>query len=105
VDDIQLVLVDAACRYHSPALLGDALAMGVRITHMRRSSFAFAYRLICVPDGRLVAEARTIQTAYDPLAARIIPIDPELRAAVERFEGCHFDPTEIIPAWGRHERR
>jgi acyl-CoA thioester hydrolase len=105
VDDIRLVLVDAACRYHSPALLGDPLAMGIRITHLRRSSFAFAYRLISRADGRLVAEARTIQTAYDPRAARIIPIDPELRTAVERFEGCHFDPTEIIPPWGRHEHR
>jgi acyl-CoA thioester hydrolase len=105
VDDVRLVLVDAACRYHSPALLGDPLAMGVRVTHMRRTSFAFAYRLVCVTDGRLVAEARTIQTAYDPQSARIIPIDPQLRAAVERLEARSFEPTEVIPPWGRQERR
>src|SRR5690349_15067543 len=34
LDDIRIILVDAACRYRSPALLGEQLAIGIRVSHM-----------------------------------------------------------------------
>jgi len=65
VDDIKLVIVEAICRYRSPALLGDVLQVGVRVSHMRRSSFAYEYGIWSGIDGRLVAEGQTVQTVFD----------------------------------------
>jgi acyl-CoA thioester hydrolase len=101
LDDMRLVIVDAACHYRSPALLGEVLHAGVRVSHMRRGSFAFEYRIRNSVDGRLIAEGRTIQAAFDHRAGRTVPIAAELRAQVERFEGRTFSPRAPIPPWGR----
>ena len=100
LDDLRIVLVDAACRYRSPALLGEVLQLGVRVGGMRRSSFTFEYRLRG-PDGRLVAEGRTIQAAFDHSAGKVTPLDPAFRALVEGYEGRTFDPQVPVPPWGR----
>jgi acyl-CoA thioester hydrolase len=99
--DIRLVIVDAACRYRSPALLGEVLQIAVRVSHMRRSSFAFEYRIRDNVDGRLIAEARTIQTAFDHQTGRVVPISAGFRAQAERFEGRTFNPEAPIPPWVR----
>lgn len=124
LDDVPIVLVEAACRYRSPALLGDLLSLGLRISHIRRSSFAIEYRLDAIadrslvpPDGmlgavdrsleatierRLVAEGRTVQAPLDRASGKVLPIDAEWRARVEAFEGRRYDPAAPIPDWGRH---
>jgi acyl-CoA thioester hydrolase len=100
LEDIKLVIVDAACRYRSPALLGETLHVGIRVTHIRRSSFAFEYRVHDSADARLIAEGRTIQTAFDHQAGRVVPISAPFREQVERFEGRTFDQNAPIPPWG-----
>lgn len=100
LSDIRIVLVDAACRYRSSALLGDVLEVGIRASHLRRSSFAFEYRIRAVADGRPIAEARTIQAVIDA-QGRSVPIDEAFRAQVERYEGRSFDRHAPIPSWGR----
>ena len=67
---------------------------------MRRSSFTFEYRVLG-PDGRLVAEGRTVQAAFDHRAGKVTPIDPAFRSLVERYEGRTFDPQVPVPPWGR----
>jgi acyl-CoA thioester hydrolase len=99
--DMRLVIVDAACHYRSPALLGEVLHAAVRVSHMRRSSFAFEYRIRDSVDGRLIAEGRTIQTAFDHQAGRVVPIAAEFREQVARFENRIFNPQAPIPPWGR----
>jgi acyl-CoA thioester hydrolase len=99
--DIALVIVDAACHYISPALLDEILHVDVRVSHMRRSSFAFEYRIRDSVDDRLIVEGRTIQTAFDHRAGRMIGISAAFREQVERFEGRTFNPREPVPPWGR----
>ena len=101
LDDLRIVVVEAACRYRSPALLGETLDVGIRVSHMRRSSFAFEYAVCSQADGRLVAEARTVQSAFDHHAGRMIAIAPAFRAQVERYEGRSFDSHTPIPRWER----
>src|SRR5579871_2738894 len=55
LSDLRIVLVEAACRYRSPALLGEMLEIGIRVSHLRRGSFAFEYCVCGVEDSRLVA--------------------------------------------------
>ena len=100
LSDIRTVLVDAACRYRSSALLGEMLEVGIRTSHMRRGSFAFEYRISAVADGRLIAEARTIQAVIDA-QGRAVALDDAFRAQVERYEGRSFDRYAPIPPWGR----
>ncbi len=97
IDDIKVVIVEAICRYRSPALLGDLLHVGVRVSHMRRSSFAYEYR-IC-SGGRLIAEGRTVQTVFDHQTGRVAPIGNTFREQVERFEQRSFIAHEPIPPW------
>jgi acyl-CoA thioester hydrolase len=104
IDDIKLVIVEAVCRYRAPALLSDVLQVGVRVSHMRRSSFAFEYRICRSGDGRLVAEGRTIQTVFDHQTKRVAPIGAAFREQVERFEQRTFDVHEPIPAWEPRDR-
>jgi acyl-CoA thioester hydrolase len=101
LEDIKLVIVDAACRYRSPALLGEVLAVGIRVSAMRRSSFAFEYGIREQSGGRLVAEGRTVQTVFDHHRQRVMPIGADFRAQVERFEGQAFNPQAPIPPWTR----
>jgi acyl-CoA thioester hydrolase len=100
IGDLSIVVVDASCRYRSPAVLGEQLLLGVRITHIRRSSFAFGYTLWVADSARLVAEGRTIQAAFDHQTKQVKAISPEMRERFERFEGRLFDPREVIPPWG-----
>lgn len=99
--DLPIVVVDAACRYRSPALLGEQLELGVRVSHIRRSSFACEYALHAPDTGRLIAEGRSIQSMFDHRNGKVIALDPEIRARIERFEGHPFDPRATIPPWGR----
>lgn len=105
IEDIKLVLVEAVCRYRAPALLSDILNVGVRVSHMRRSSFVYEYRIQRSGDDRLIAEGRTIQTVFDHQAKRVAPIGEAFRRQVERFEQRTFDVHEPIPAWERQEAR
>jgi acyl-CoA thioester hydrolase len=99
--DIALVIVDAACHFISPALLDEILHVDVRVSHMRRSSFAFEYRIRDSIDDRLIVEGRTVQTAFDHRSGKMIGISAAFREHVERFEGRTFNPREPIPPWGR----
>ena len=99
VDDIKLVIVEAICRYRSPALLGDVLQVGVRVSHMRRSSFAYEYGIWSGIDGRLVAEGQTVQTVFDHHTQRAALIGDAFRGQVERFEQCSFNVKDPIPPW------
>ncbi len=105
IDDIKLVIVEAVCRYRTPALLGDILQVGVRVSHMRRSSFAFEYRICRSADSRLIAEGRTVQTVFDHQSKRVAPIGDAFRDQVRCFEQRTFNVHEPIPPWEPYERK
>ena len=104
IDDIKLVMVEANCRYRSQAQLSDVLEVGVRVSHMRRSSFVFEYRICRSDDGRLIAEGRTVQTIFDHQGQRMAPIADSFREQVERFEQRTFNVGDPIPPWEPRER-
>jgi acyl-CoA thioester hydrolase len=104
IDDIKLVLVEANCRYRAQAQLGDVLEVGVRVSHMRRSSFVFEYRIRRSGDGSLIAEGRTVQAVFDHQSQLMAPIADSFREQVERFEQRTFNVREPIPPWEPRER-
>jgi len=63
-----LPVVDAACRYKSPARYDDLVVIETRVTGLRSSVIRFSYRLLCTRDGLepvLLAEAETVHVVVD----------------------------------------
>ncbi len=85
--DRGMIVAEATCTYRSPAVYDERLAVWIRATALRRSSFVYEYRVTAVGDGRLVATGRTVMVMYDYGAGRSAPIPPDLRARFEAFEG------------------
>ncbi len=75
--DIPIILARVAVDYRSPIDLADAVTIGVRVTHIGRTSFTFAYRIEA--SGRLAAEAETVQVHYDYAAGKPVAISPAFR--------------------------
>ncbi len=91
VEDFSIVVAEAQCRYRSPAFYGERLVIEMAAVGVRSRSFELRYRISVEETGRLVAEARTVQVAYDHQAKRSTAFSPEFRRQVERFEGRALD--------------
>ncbi|MFZ0663786.1 MAG: thioesterase family protein [Acidobacteriaceae bacterium] len=66
-DDCHLPVVEASCRYRSPARYDDEVVIETRVTAMRSRVIKFGYRLLRV-DGdapQLLAEAETVHVSVD----------------------------------------
>lgn len=74
-DGCHIAVVEACCRYRSPARYDDELSIEVRLTAVRSSVLRFAYRVFCVQragDGapRLLAEGETSHVVVDDKMAK-----------------------------------
>ena len=85
--DPTFILARLECDFRAPATMGDLLDVKIRVDSIGRSSFVFAYQILQRNDGRVVADARSVQVMYDYSQARSIPVPDAVRAAFERFEG------------------
>jgi acyl-CoA thioester hydrolase len=66
-DDCHLPVVEAKCRYRSPARYDEEILVETRVTAMRGPVLKFGYRLMRVdPEGeRVLAEAETVHVSVD----------------------------------------
>src|SRR5215472_15416841 len=66
-DDCHLPVVEATCRYRSPARYDDEVVIETRVTAMRSHVIKFGYRLMRVAEGgdQLLAEAETVHVSVD----------------------------------------
>src|SRR5580658_2043667 len=62
-----LPVVDASCRYKSPARYDDEVIVETRVAALRTSVIKFSYRFLCRRDGEpvLLAEAETVHVVVD----------------------------------------
>jgi acyl-CoA thioester hydrolase len=62
-----LPVVEASCRYRSPARYDDVITIETRVSGLRTSVIKFAYRLSCERNGEpvLLAEAETVHVSVD----------------------------------------
>jgi acyl-CoA thioester hydrolase len=75
-DDCHLPVVEATCRFKSPARYDEVLTVETRISAMRSSVVKFAYRLFRTsPDGpQLLAEAETTHVVVNgKMQKRLLP--------------------------------
>ena len=66
-DDCHLPVVEANCRYRSPARYDDEVIVETAVTAVRNYIIKFSYRLLrATPDGnQLLADAETVHVCVD----------------------------------------
>lgn len=66
-DDCHLPVVEASCRYRSPARYDDEVVIETRVTALRAHVIKFGYRLLRVSDEvpQLLADAETVHVSVD----------------------------------------
>jgi acyl-CoA thioester hydrolase len=92
-DDCRIPVVEASCRYKSPAHYDDELLLETRVLALRRSIIKFGYRLLR-PEGEaptataagttLLAEGETTHVIVDR-SMRKVPLPEKYVVALEQF--------------------
>jgi acyl-CoA thioester hydrolase len=83
------ILARAEIDFRAQARDGDELEVRLALAGFGRSSATYAYEIVDVPTGRLVAEARTVQVWYDYDAGRSVPLSDETKAKLS--VGSHLE--------------
>lgn len=69
--------------YRSPILIEDEVRVEIHCTKLGRTSFDLAYRVFAENDGRVLAEAKTVQVMLDFETQRPAEILPGARQWME----------------------
>jgi acyl-CoA thioester hydrolase len=64
-DDCHLPVVEASCRYRSPARYDDEVVIETSVSALRSHVIKFEYRLLRTGDNQLLAEAETVHVSVD----------------------------------------
>ena len=64
-DDCVIAVVDARCRYKSPARYDDEIVIRTHLKNIRESLIHFGYEAVRAPDGALLAEGETTHMVVD----------------------------------------
>lgn len=77
--DLDFILASAKCDYKSPASIDDKIIVYVKPANIGKTSWTFKYEIREKYNNRLIAEAETIQVAYDYKKGRKKKINLKLR--------------------------
>ena len=79
-----MILARVEIDYRSQAKYGEELDVRVTLDAIGRSSFTYSYEVLDTADGRVVAQAKTIQVHFDYEQNKAVRIDDDLRARLSR---------------------
>ena len=88
------ILARSEIDYRLPAVMGDVLRIEVHPGEIRNSSFDLRYRIVRDADGRLIAEARSVQVCYDYVHGHPTRVPNEWR---ERLLAVDAPPATVEP--------
>lgn len=72
--------------YRKPILLGDDIAVALRVAQVGSTSFALAYQVLRRPEGMVLAEGQSVQVMMDFQRDRPTPLSADLQAWLRRFQ-------------------
>jgi acyl-CoA thioester hydrolase len=72
--EVRFIIARACCDYRAPARFGDRLLVAIWPSEVGNSSFKFQYRITQKSNETVVAEAETVQVAFDYQKRKTIPI-------------------------------
>lgn len=85
-DGCWIPVVEANCRYKSPARYDDELIVQTEVSAMRSSVLKFRYRIVRAADKRLLAEGETTHVITDS-AMQKRPLPEKYVVGLTRFMG------------------
>jgi acyl-CoA thioester hydrolase len=77
LDDMNMIVARVEIDFRAPVRLGQEVEVAVRATRFGTKSFDLGYELTV--DGEIVAEAKTVQVAYDYRRREPVAIPAEWR--------------------------
>ena len=86
-DEVPFILVHVSADFRSPAVVGETLGVGMRVTRLGGKSFDAAYRIVSREDERLIAEGSSVMVMFDYQKQATFPVPDDLRARVRALEG------------------
>lgn len=81
---ISFIVAHAECDFKVPALFGHEIAVSVRTTSIRNSSFVWEYEIKNGATGELFAIGKTIQVFYDYENKKSKPVPPDVREKLQK---------------------
>lgn len=86
LEDIDYILAEAEVRWHQRVLWPQTLSVGVRVARLGKRHFEMEYEVLG-EDGVRLQSGRTVQIMYDYDVGATASIPPDVRDAIERFDG------------------
>ena len=77
IEDMNIIVARIEIDFRAPVRLGDEVQVAVRATRFGTKSFELEYELRV--DGELVAEAKSVQVAYDYARREAVAVPEEWR--------------------------
>jgi acyl-CoA thioester hydrolase len=84
---IGFILARVELDYRAPILMTDEVEVGVRVSRVGTKSLDMEYLIRESNTGRVFAEGKTVQVAYDYQKKATIPFNENWRKAIQQFEG------------------
>ncbi len=84
---VDFILGRVEIDYRAPVMPGETLLVGIRVSRFGGASFDFEYRLEDKATGRLMAQAKTVQVAFDYKANKVKRVTEEFRNLAGRHDG------------------
>ena len=85
--EIGIILARIELDYQAPILITDQIEVGLRTSRLGNKSLDMEYIVQNAENGKVYAESKTVQVAYDYHKGKTIPIKPEWRKIITEFEG------------------
>jgi acyl-CoA thioester hydrolase len=85
-EDLHNIMASVTLNYRSPVSYGESVHVGVRTERIGDKSLTLYYELRA-DDDRLVADATTVQVAFDYAEGRAVPVPEHWRRRLAEFEG------------------
>ena len=76
------IVVETACRFHSPLSFPEVIDAGLRVAHLGRSSVAYEIGLFRRDEGTAAATGRFVHVWVDRTTRRPVDVPPPIRAAL-----------------------
>jgi acyl-CoA thioester hydrolase len=83
---IFFIIAEATCQFKVPIQMDTPLAIQVRVSGLRNSSFSMEYQFVDQATGQILALGRTAQVMYDYTASQSVSLPAGWRQTLTTFE-------------------
>ena len=89
--EIGFILARIELDYKAPILITDGVEVGVRVSRLGNKSLDMDYLIQTPNSGKIFAQGRTVQVAYDYQGKKTIPLPMNWRNVIQEYEGLSLD--------------